>query len=458
MTFSKSLQSAGLVLAGAVSAAVLMQVLGGADAATSSKPDTYKLLSLFGDVFDRVRSDYVEVPDEKLMIESAINGMLTSLDPHSSYMNAKEFQDMNEKTTGEFGGLGIEVTMENGVIKVVAPYDGTPAAKAGLMANDLIVRIDKTDVQGLTLNEAVDKMRGAVGSPITLMIVRDGKAPFEVKLTRDIIKVESVKFNVESNDIGYIRMSSFTQQSDSGVRKAIEEMDKTTKNGIKGYILDLRNNPGGLLLQAVAVSDDFLDGGEVVSTRGRNPDDVERHNAQKGDLINGKPIVVLINGGSASASEIVAGALQDHKRSIVMGSQTFGKGSVQTILPLGNNTAIKLTTARYYTPNGQSIQAKGITPDVPDETDSGDDERLRESDLNRHLSNGKKTEKKTESDPDKATKKSGSEKKNKKNKNKNDKTPVEFGSEGDLLLIQAMNYFKGIKTPVTEKKLDETDS
>ena len=398
MTFSKSLQSAGLVLAGAVSAAVLMQVLGGADAATSSKPDTYKLLSLFGDVFDRVRSDYVEVPDEKLMIESAINGMLTSLDPHSSYMNAKEFQDMNEKTTGEFGGLGIEVTMENGVIKVVAPYDGTPAAKAGLMANDLIVRIDKTDVQGLTLNEAVDKMRGAVGSPITLMIVRDGKAPFEVKLTRDIIKVESVKFNVESNDIGYIRMSSFTQQSDSGVRKAIEEMDKTTKNGIKGYILDLRNNPGGLLLQAVAVSDDFLDGGEVVSTRGRNPDDVERHNAQKGDLINGKPIVVLINGGSASASEIVAGALQDHKRATLIGTRSFGKGSVQTIIPLGqNNGALRLTTARYYTPSGRSIQAKGIDPDimvlqdVPDEL-KGKDDLKGEASLKGHLKNGETEE------------------------------------------------------------------
>jgi carboxyl-terminal processing protease len=393
MKFSRSLQSTGLILAGAVSAAVLMQVMGGADAATNAKPDTYKLLSLFGDVFDRVRSDYVEVPDEKLMIESAINGMLTSLDPHSSYMNAKDFQDMNEKTTGEFGGLGIEVTMENGVIKVVAPYDGTPAAKAGIMANDLIVRIDKTDVQGLTLNEAVDKMRGPVGSPLTLMVVRKGKDPFEVKLTRDIIKVESVKSNIESNDIGYIRMSSFTQQSDSGVRKAIEDLNKKTNNTIKGYILDLRNNPGGLLIQAVQVSDDFLDGGEVVSTRGRGADDVERHNAQKGDLVNGKPVVILINGGSASASEIVAGALQDHKRATLIGTRSFGKGSVQTIIPLGNEGAIRLTTQRYYTPSGRSIQAKGIDADIvieqslPPELVGKDVSTEGEANLKGHLAN-----------------------------------------------------------------------
>jgi carboxyl-terminal processing protease len=394
MKFSKSLQSGCLVLAGAVSAAVLMQVLGGADAATSTKPDTYKLLSLFGDVFDRVRSDYVEVPDEKLMIESAINGMLTSLDPHSSFMNAKDFQDMNEKTSGEFGGLGIEVTMENGVIKVVAPYDGTPAAKAGLLANDLIVRIDKTDVQGLTLNEAVDKMRGPVGSPITLLIVRKGtKEPFEAKMNRDIIKVESVKSNIESNDIGYIRMSSFTQQSDSGVRKAIEDLNKKSNNTIKGYILDLRNNPGGLLLQAVSVSDDFLDGGEVVSTRGRGPDDVERHNAQKGDLVNGKPLVILINGGSASASEIVAGALQDHKRATLIGTRSFGKGSVQTIIPLGNEGAIRLTTQRYFTPSGRSIQAKGIDADIvieeslPPELQGKDVSTEGEANLKGHIAN-----------------------------------------------------------------------
>ncbi len=363
MKMNSTLRATGFVLAGAVSAVVLMQALQGASAATS-KADTYKLLGLFGDVFDRVRADYVEVPDEKKMIENAINGMLTSLDPHSSYMDASSFQDMSEKTRGEFGGLGIEVTMENGLVKVVAPYDGTPAAKAGLQANDFIAKIDTTEVQGLTLNEAVDKMRGAVGSPVNLLIVREGKEPFEVKLVRDIIKVESVKFNMEGEDVGYIRMSSFTEQSDVGLQKAITELDKKANGKLKGYILDLRNNPGGLLLQAVTVSDAFLEKGEVVSTRGRNAEDVERHNAQKGDLTSGKPVVVLINGGSASASEIVAGALQDHKRATIIGTRSFGKGSVQTIIPLGNEGAIRLTTQRYYTPSGRSIQAKGIDADI----------------------------------------------------------------------------------------------
>jgi carboxyl-terminal processing protease len=367
MKLNSTLRATGFVLAGAVSAVVMMQALQGADgasAATASKADTYKLLGLFGDVFDRIRADYVEVPDEKKMIEAAINGMLTSLDPHSSYMDASSFQDMNEKTRGEFGGLGIEVTMENGLIKVVAPYDGTPAAKAGIMANDLIAKIDKTEVQGLTLNEAVDLMRGAVGAPVNLLIVRKGVDPFDVKLVRDIIKVESVKSNLEGDTVGYIRMSSFTEQSDVGMIKAIAELDKKANGKLKGYILDLRNNPGGLLLQAVSVSDAFLEQGEVVSTRGRDPEDVERHNAQKGDLTGGKPLVVLINGGSASASEIVAGALQDHKRATLIGTRSFGKGSVQTIIPLGNEGAMRLTTQRYYTPSGRSIQAKGIDADI----------------------------------------------------------------------------------------------
>jgi carboxyl-terminal processing protease len=363
MKLNSTMRATALVLVGAVSAAVLMQAWGGASAATS-KADTYKLLGLFGDVFDRVRADYVEVPDEKKMIENAINGMLTSLDPHSSYMDASSFQDMNEKTRGEFGGLGIEVTMESGLVKVVAPYDGTPAAKAGIQANDLIAKIDGAEVQGLTLNEAVDKMRGAIGSPVNLLIVRKGKDPFDVKVVRDIIKVESVKFNMEGDDVGYIRMSSFTEQSDIGLTKAITELDKKAPGKVKGFILDLRNNPGGLLLQAVSVSDAFLDKGEVVSTRGRNPDDVERHNAQAGDLTNGRPVVLLINGGSASASEIVAGALQDHKRATLIGTRSFGKGSVQTIIPLGNDGAIRLTTQRYYTPSGRSIQAKGIDADI----------------------------------------------------------------------------------------------
>jgi carboxyl-terminal processing protease len=392
MKLNSVMRATGLVLAGAVSAAIVMQAFDGANAATS-KADTYKLLGLFGDVFDRVRADYVEVPDEKKMIESAINGMLTSLDPHSSFMDSEQFEDMTTKTRGEFGGLGIEVTMENGLVKVVAPYDGTPASKAGIMANDFIAKIDATEVQGLTLNEAVDKMRGAVGSPVNLTIVREGKEPFDVKLVRDIIKVESVKFNLEGEDVGYIRMSSFTEQSDTGLSKAIADLEKKANGKLKGYILDLRNNPGGLLLQAVSVSDAFLEKGEVVSTRGRDAEDVERHNAQKGDLSGGKPLVILINGGSASASEIVAGALQDHKRATVIGTRSFGKGSVQTIIPLGNEGAIRLTTQRYYTPSGRSIQAKGIDADIvieqplPPELQGKNVSTEGEANLRGHISN-----------------------------------------------------------------------
>jgi carboxyl-terminal processing protease len=362
MKFPISMKSASLVLAGSLSTALVWQGLNLASAAGNA--DTYKFLNLFGDVFDRVRADYVEPPDEKKMIEAAINGMLSSLDPHSSYMNAEQFQDMTTQTKGEFGGLGIEVTMENGVVKVVSPFDGTPAAKAGIMANDLIVRIDGAEVQGLTLNEAVDKMRGAIGSPITLTIARDKKEPFDVKMARDVIKIESVKFNVENDDIGYIRITSFTEQTEPGIEKALTTLSAKMGDKAKGYILDLRNNPGGLLTGAISVSDAFLERGEVVSTRGRNADDTQRFNAQKGDLSGGKKIVILINGGSASASEIVAGALQDHKRATLIGTRSFGKGSVQTIIPLGNEGAMRLTTQRYYTPAGRSIQAKGISADI----------------------------------------------------------------------------------------------
>ncbi len=392
MKMKDGLRATGFALAGAAAATIALQAFGAAGAATSNA-DTYKLLGLFGDVFDRVRADYVEDPDQKKMIESAINGMLTSLDPHSSYMDAEKFEDMTTQTRGEFGGLGIEVTMENGLVKVMAPYDGTPAAKAGILSNDLIVKIDSVEVNGLTLNEAVDKMRGAVGAAVNLTIVREGREPFEVKIVRDIIKVESVKFNIEAGDIGYIRMSSFTEQSDVGVQKAITEMDKQSGGKIKGYVMDLRNNPGGLLLQAVTVSDMFLEKGEVVSTRGRNADDVERHSAQKGDLANGKPVVILINGGSASASEIVAGALQDHKRATLIGTRSFGKGSVQTIIPLGNEGAIRLTTQRYYTPSGRSIQAKGIDADIiieqplPPELLGKDVSTEGEANLQGHLGN-----------------------------------------------------------------------
>ena len=362
MKLNSTTRAFGLVLLGAVASAVTLQAFNGATAATNA--DTYKLLNLFGDVYDRVKSDYVEQPDEKKMMEAAINGMLTSLDPHSSYMDAKEFADMNVKTRGEFGGLGIEVTMENGVVKVVAPYDGTPASKAGILANDLIVKIDGKDVQGTTLNESVEKMRGAIGTPITLMIVREKREPFEVKMVRDSIKIESVKYNAEGDDVGYVRISTFNEQADDGLQKAIAELDKKMSGKEKGFILDLRNNPGGLLQQAIAVSDVFMEKGEVVSTRGRNADQVERYTAQKGDLTNGKPLVILINGGSASASEIVAGALQDQKRATIIGTTSFGKGSVQTIIPLGSEGAMRLTTQRYFTPSGRSIQAKGIAADI----------------------------------------------------------------------------------------------
>ena len=362
MKVTTQMRNIGLVLVGAVSAVAIMQAFNGATAATNA--ETYKLLNLFGDVYDRVRADYVEKPDEKKMMEAAINGMLTSLDPHSSYMNAKEFADMNVKTKGEFGGLGIEVTMENGVVKVMSPYDGTPAAKAGILANDLIVKIDGKQVQGITLNEAVDKMRGAVGAPIVLTIVREKRDPFDVKLVRDVIKIESVKSSIEANDVGYVRISTFNEQADDGLQKAINDLDAKMGGKEKGFILDLRNNPGGLLQQAIAVSDVFMEKGEVVSTRGRNADQVERYTAQKGDLTNGKKLVVLINGGSASASEIVAGALQDQKRATIIGTTSFGKGSVQTIIPLGNEGAMRLTTQRYYTPSGASIQARGIRADI----------------------------------------------------------------------------------------------
>ncbi len=391
MKVNTQMRNITLVLVGAVSGIAALQAFNGATAATNA--ETYKLLNLFGDVYDRVRSDYVEKPDEQKMMEAAINGMLTSLDPHSSFMNAKEFADMNVKTKGEFGGLGIEVTMENGIVKVMSPYDGTPAAKAGILANDLIVKIDGKQVQGITLNEAVDKMRGAVGTPINLTIVRDKREPFDVKIVRDIIKIESVKSSIEANDIGYVRISTFNEQAESGLSKAIQDLDQKMGGKEKGFILDLRNNPGGLLQQAIAVSDVFMEKGEVVSTRGRNADQVERYTAQKGDLTNGKKLVVLINGGSASASEIVAGALQDQKRATMIGTRSFGKGSVQTIIPLGNEGAIRLTTQRYFTPSGRSIQAKGIDADIvieqplPPELMGKNVSTEGEAALNGHLAN-----------------------------------------------------------------------
>ena len=339
-------------------------VLDGARAQAAAV-DTYRQLSLFGDVFERVRADYVEKPDDSKLIESAINGMLAGLDPHSGYMDSKSFRDMQVETRGEFGGLGIEVTMEDGLIKVVAPIDETPAAKAGIMANDIITHLDEEPVQGLTLNQAVEKMRGPENSKIKLKIMRKGQGkPIEVSITRARIQVRSVRSRLEGDDVGFIRVTQFNEQTTEDLKKAITDLS-TQGDKLKGFIIDLRNNPGGLLDQAISVSNAFLEKGEIVSTRGRTAEETQRFNARAGDLVKNKPVIVLINGGSASASEIVAGALQDHRRATVIGTRSFGKGSVQTIIPLGSgNGALRLTTARYFTPSGRSIQAKGISPDI----------------------------------------------------------------------------------------------
>ena len=382
-------------LAGASSATVVSQTgLLSSTSAVAASAETYRQLSLFGDVFEKIRSDYVEKPDEAKLIESAVNGMLTSLDPHSSYMDPKNFRYMQVQTRGEFGGLGIEVTMEEGAVKVVTPIDETPASRAGLLANDVITHIDDEQVQGLTLNQAVDKMRGPVNSSVRLKVQRkERKDPFEVKLTRETIKIRPVRARAEGGDIGVIRVTQFNEQTFENLKTNIDKLsNEIGADKLKGYVIDLRNNPGGLLDQAIMVSDAFLDRGEIVSTRGRNADETQRFNAKSGDLAKGKPVVVLINGGSASASEIVAGALQDHKRATVLGTRSFGKGSVQTIIPLGGNGAVRLTTARYYTPAGRSIQAKGIDPDqeilqdIPEEL-KGKDETKGEAGLRGHLKN-----------------------------------------------------------------------
>jgi carboxyl-terminal processing protease len=361
---SISMKRLGLivVLAGALLVLPLRQDPG--FAATTNTAETYKELNLFGDVFEKVRSNYVDDASDDTLIEGAINGMLTALDPHSNYLNAKNFTDMKVQTRGEFGGLGIEVSMENGLIKVVSPIDDTPAARAGLKPGDLITHLDGNPVQGMTLPEAVEKMRGPVNSDVTLRIRRTGKDPFDVKLTRATIKIQSVRSHLEGDNIGYVRITSFNEQTDVGLENAMKSLKQKAGNKLAGVVLDLRNNPGGLLDQAVAVSDAFLDKGEIVSTRGRRADDAQRYNAHPGDISGGLPMVVLINSGSASASEIVAGALQDHHRAILMGTRSFGKGSVQTIIPLPGHGAMRLTTARYYTPSGRSIQAKGIEPDI----------------------------------------------------------------------------------------------
>ena len=365
---------------------VLLVLLGSFSSNGAPKnKETYEYLDLFGQIFDRIRSEYVEKVTDQELIEKAIDGMLTGLDPHSGYMNEEVWQEMQMDTQGKFGGLGIEITMEEGFVKVISPIEDSPAFEAGILAGDFIVQINDTPVFGLTLNEAVDLMRGEKGQPITITISRDGNEPFELKIIRDIIKIQSVKHEIYNN-IGYLRITSFTEQTEEGLLKSIKKIEN---ENVDGYVLDLRSNPGGLLSQAVKVSDIFLKRGEIVSTRGRDKKDIRRYRAKNKDRTNGKPIVVLINGGSASASEIVAGALQDHRRAIIVGTQSFGKGSVQTIIPFQRSNAdsmsgIRLTTARYYTPSGESIQGKGITPDIfveQGEFESYDFKRYSESDL-----------------------------------------------------------------------------
>ncbi len=392
----------GGTLAGAI---MTTQVAGPLIAQETQKTTSvYEQLDLFGDIFERIRAQYVEPVDESKLIESAINGMLTSLDPHSSYLPPKDFDDMQVQTRGEFGGLGIEVTMEDGFVKVVSPIDGTPAANAGIQSGDFITQVNGESLLGLTLDKAVDLMRGPVGSEIVITIVREGvDEPFDVSIIRDTIKLTAVRVRTEGDTV-VLRITTFNDQTypnlESGLKKAVDELGGL--ENVTGFVVDLRNNPGGLLTQAIKVSDAFLDKGEIVSTRGRNPEDGDRWNATPGDLTGGKPVVVLINGGSASASEIVAGALKDHRRAIVVGTKSFGKGSVQTIMPLKNGGAMRLTTARYYTPSGRSIQALGVSPDIvvpqppraPEETT---DETTRpkprsEADLRGILSNDSMTE------------------------------------------------------------------
>ena len=349
--------------------------------------DVYKYLNLFGEAFEKIKNNYVEPINSKDLIESAIEGMLTSLDPHSSYLNNKELNELRVQTKGEFGGLGIEVTLENGFVKVIAPIDDTPAYKAGIKSGDLITHLDDEPVLGMTLSEAVSIMRGKVGSKIKLTVRRNENEKVDINIIRAIIQLKSVKSRIENN-IGYIRVSSFNQKVDKQIIDSISSFKK--KNSLIGYVLDLRNNPGGLLDQAVNVTDIFLERGQIVSTKGRNGKRGSRYNAVKKDLTDGLPLVVLINQGSASASEIVAGALQDHKRAIIMGTKSFGKGSVQTIIPSGEDVAIKLTTAKYYTPSGRSIQQTGIDPDIlveQAELKKLDNQRRKESDLRGAIDN-----------------------------------------------------------------------
>jgi len=400
----------------------------------SKNKETYEYLDLFGQIFDRVRSQYVDNVTDEELIEKAIDGMLTGLDPHSGYMDEEVWEEMQMDTQGKFGGLGIEITMEEGFVKVISPIEDTPAYKAGVLAGDFIIQIDDAPVFGLTLSEAVELMRGEKGDPITITISREGVEPFEVNIIRDIIKIQSVKYEIFDN-VGYLRITSFTEQTESGLIKYIKKIKEELDNKQIGFVLDLRSNPGGLLKQSVKVSDIFLEQGEIVSTRGRNKEDILRYRAKKGDRINGQPLIVLINGGSASASEIVAGALQDHKRAIIVGTKSFGKGSVQTIIPFkksGNNkstTGIRLTTARYYTPSGESIQGKGIMPDIIIEQgtfESKEFKRYSEADLKDSLDN------------------EDNENKNDENSDADEETEEKNRLDTDYQLARAVDLIQGI--------------
>jgi len=384
--------------------AALVLIPGAAAVRAAAESDTYKQLDALMDVFERVRVDYVDKVDDKKLIEGAINGMLASLDPHSSYLDARDFQNMRQTTDGEYGGLGLTVTTEDGAVKVVAPTDDTPAARAGIKSGDYITHLDGELIYGTSLQDAVDKMRGAAGTSVTLRVVREGASkPLEFTLKREIIQIKPVKFETRGN-VGVIRISTFNKQTGDATRAAIASIEKKLGAGVVGYIIDLRSNPGGLLDQAIDVSDVFLDKGEIVSQRGRTKNDIQRYYAKNGDMTGGKPIVVIVDEGSASAAEIVAGALQDQRRAIVLGQRSFGKGSVQTLIPLSQDTALRLTTARYFTPSGRSVQENGIEPDVQvpqlSDTTRGDRPRVREADLRKHLINEIKdgTEKIVESD------------------------------------------------------------
>lgn len=456
----------GLVIFGAIAGIMLsLNFSAVADKETQEilRPLPVEELRAFTEVFGRIKSDYVEPVEDKKLITEAINGMLTGLDPHSAYLDADAFKELQIGTQGEFGGLGIEVSMEDGFVKVISPIEDTPAFRAGIKPGDLIIKLDDTAVKGLSLTDAIKRMRGKPNTSITLTVLRKGETkPLIFTLIRAVIKIQSVKSKLIEPGYAYIRITQFQEQTGENLIKAIDKLFKESPIPMKGLVLDLRNDPGGLLNGAVAVSAAFLPANSlVVYTDGRTDDAKMQLKASpefylrdsKNDYlkrlppaIKTVPMITLVNGGSASASEIVAGALQDHKRSIVMGTQTFGKGSVQTILPLGNNTAIKLTTARYYTPNGQSIQAKGITPDILDESAKDETERLREADLDRHLSNGKPAEVKPETEAVKEVPKpavKAPKPENGDDKDKKREPPAEFGSSGDLLLTQAMNYFKG---------------